>query len=195
MKERCWHVSKEIYEVELPQAVSKVWLTHYLGSCSFVRNRENRCCMKPLIVLLVSFVLSLLILQLVFHRMDMALAGRIAMSIMLLFTAVAHFAFTEGMTMMLPDFIPFKKAVVYLTGLLEIAAAIGLLIPGIRIATGWMLIVFFLVLLPANIQAAMKGVDYQKGTLTGKKLNYLWFRVPLQILFIIWVYISAIKYN
>ena len=43
-------------------------------------------------------------------------SGRIAMSAMLAFTAVAHFVFTKGMTMMLPDFIPYKIETVYLTG-------------------------------------------------------------------------------
>ena len=64
--------------------------------------------MKPLIVLLVAFVISLVILRLVNGDMDYALAGRIAVSVMLLFTSIAHFAFTKGMVMMLPPFIPFK---------------------------------------------------------------------------------------
>jgi uncharacterized membrane protein len=55
------------------------------------------------------------------------------------------------------------------------------------------LIVFFVLLLPANINAAIKHIDYQKGTFEGQGLNYLWFRIPLQILFIVWTYMSAIK--
>jgi uncharacterized membrane protein len=55
------------------------------------------------------------------------------MSVMLLFTAIAHFKFTKGMTMMLPGFIPFKTETVYLTGIIEIVAAIGLFIPHFRI--------------------------------------------------------------
>ena len=149
--------------------------------------------MKPLIVLLVAFVISLVILRLVNGDMDYALAGRIAMSVMLLFTSIGHFAFTKGMAMMLPPFIPFKTGIVYLTGLMEIAAAIGLLIPHFREFTGWVLIIFFILLLPANIYAALKHIDYEKANFEGKNLNYLWFRIPLQIIFIVWVYASAIK--
>src|SRR5690606_5924244 len=149
--------------------------------------------MKPLIVLLSVFVISLLATKFVHKNFEFALSGRIAMSVMLLFTAIGHFAFTEGMTMMLPDFIPFKTEVVYLTGIIEIAAAIGLFIPKLKIVTAWLLIVFFILILPANIYAAIKQIDYQKATFDGNGLSYLWFRVPLQILFIGWTYVCAIK--
>lgn len=149
--------------------------------------------MKPLIVLLSVFAVSLLTTKFVRGNFELALSGRIAMSAMLVFTAVAHFSFTKGMAMMLPDFIPFKTETVYLTGIIEIAAAIGLFIPNFRIVTAWLLIAFFILILPANIYAAIKHIDYQKGTFGGNGLTYLWFRVPLQILFIIWVYLSSIK--
>lgn len=64
------------------------------------------------------------------------------MSVMLIFTAIAHFAFTKGMSMMVPSFIPYKTEIVYVTGVIEIAAAIGLFIPSLRVTTGWFLIVF-----------------------------------------------------
>lgn len=149
--------------------------------------------MKPLIVLLAAFAISLLTIKVVCGDYEFALSGRIAMSVMLLFTAVAHFAFTKGMAMMLPDFIRYKAETVYLTGIFEIAAAIGLFIPGFRIITAWLLITFFILILPANIYAAIKQVNYQKGTSDGNGLNYLWFRIPLQILFIVWAYLSCIK--
>lgn len=149
--------------------------------------------MKPLIILLSVFAVSLLTTKFVRGNFELALSGRIAMSTMLVFTAVAHFAFTRGMAMMLPDFIPFKTETVYLTGIIEIAAAIGLFIPSFRFVTGWLLIAFFILLLPANIYASIKHIDYQKETFDGNGPTYLWFRVPLQILFIIWVYLSSIK--
>lgn len=149
--------------------------------------------MKPLIVLLSVFAVSLLTTKFVRGNFELALSERIAMSAMLVFTAVAHFSFTKGMAMMLPDFIPFKTETVYLTGIIEISAAIGLFIPSFRIVTAWLLIAFFILILPANIYATIKHIDYQKGTFDGNGLAYLWFRVPLQILFIVWTYLSAIK--
>ena len=151
---------------------------------------EQIASMKPFLVLIFSFLIAVFAIRIFVHRYDFALSARIAMSVMLLFTAAAHFAFPKGMSMMLPGFFPFKMAIIYLTGVIEFAAAIGLQIPGLRVLTSWLLIVFFILVLPANIYSATKHIDYQKGTTDGKGLNYLWFRVPLQLFFIFWVYFS-----
>ncbi|WP_298320369.1 hypothetical protein [uncultured Aquimarina sp.] len=149
--------------------------------------------MKPLIILLSSFVISLFIIKIINKDYDFALSARIAMSIMLLFTAIGHFAFTKGMSMMIPKFIPYKETFVHLTGIFEILLAISLLIPRLIYISGWTLIIFLLLMLPANIYASIHNVNYQKGTFDGHGLAYLWFRVPLQILFIIWTYLSTIR--
>lgn len=149
--------------------------------------------MKPLIVLLSSFAISIFIIKIFKTEYDFALSARIAMTIMLLFTAIGHFVFTKGMSMMIPDPIPFKTIVVYLSGIFEILLALGLLIPQFKTVSGWILIVFLLLLLPANIYASLHHVNYQKGTFDGDGPLYLWFRIPLQFLFITWAYISAIR--
>jgi uncharacterized membrane protein len=151
--------------------------------------------MAPLLVLLATFVIAVFTIKIIRKDYDIVLAARIAMSVMLLFTSTAHFAYTQGMAMMMPDFLPYKIQMVYFTGIIEILAAIGLQIPSVRVLTAWLLILFFVLLLPANINAAIKHVDYQKGTFQGSGTNYLWFRVPLQILFIVWTYVSSIKYR
>ena len=146
--------------------------------------------MKPLFVLLISFGLAIFAMKLFTRHIDFALAARIAMSFMLLFTAIGHFAFPIGMMMMLPPFIPFRMALVYITGIIEIIAAVGLQITSLRNMTAVLLIIFFILVLPANIYAAAKHIDYQKGGNDGMGLQYLWFRIPLQILFIIWTWMS-----
>ena len=144
--------------------------------------------MKPLIVLIVVFIVTLIIDKLVTGNLDYGLAGKTGMCAMLLLTAFGHFKFVDGMANMLPSFIPFKKVIIYFTGIIEIAAAIGLWLPSLQVLTGWLLIVFFIIILPANISAALRGIDYQKGTADGPGLTYLWFRIPLQLLFVAWVY-------
>ncbi len=57
---------------------------------------------------------------------------------------------------MIPDLFPFKTALVYLTGVLELLFAAGLLMPKTKVLTGWVLIAFLLAVLPANINAAME---------------------------------------
>ena len=148
--------------------------------------------MKPLIVLLSVFGLCIGITVLL-GNVDIGFSGRIAMSAMLSFTAMGHFKFTEGMAMMLPAFIPAKKQIVLATGVIEVLAATGLLVSSTIHITGILLIVFFVLVLPANIYAAIKKVDLEKANHTGNGINYLWYRIPEQLFFIAWVYFFAIK--
>jgi len=148
--------------------------------------------MKPFIILLAAFGISLVALYFSSGTWNYAWAARIAMAVMLLFTALGHFMFTDGMSLMLPEIIPFKIGLVYVTGVLEIILAIGLLIPAFATVTAWILIVFLILMLPANIYAAVKKLDYQKATYDGNGPKYLWFRVPLQLFFIAWVYIAVL---
>jgi len=147
--------------------------------------------MKPLIVLNSVFIAVLLISRL-FGSWNYILAGNAAMSAMLVFTAIGHFLYPRGMAMMLPDFIPFKKSVVYISAVLEVAAAIGLLIPEARAITSLLLMLFFITVLPANINAAIKKVDFERGDHSGRDVNYLWFRIPLQVVFVLWVWYFGI---
>ena len=127
--------------------------------------------MKPLLVLLIVFGITATILKIFYHHWNLDFAGNFAMSIMLFFTAIAHFAFNKGMAMMLPPFLPYKKLIVYITGLIEILAGIGLLIRPCRHTISLLLIIFFIVILPANIYAAIKKVNYNKGNYSGSDLK------------------------
>jgi len=147
--------------------------------------------MKVLIVLLATFGIGLIVTKLS-GDFNIKLSAQIAMAVMMAFTALGHFKFTRGMMLMLPSFIPYKKQVIYITGVIEIAAAAGLLIPATRTLTAWCLILFFIVLTPANINAAMKHINMEKATFDGPGPTYLRFRMPLQLLFIAWVYWSCL---
>jgi len=134
-------------------------------------------------------LLVLLISALIFRALGLAGVGafatwqvsaRNALSVMLLFTGVSHFTFMkEDFVRMMPASIPWPRAMVYFTGVCEIAGAIGLLLPDFRRAAAYALIAFFVAVLPANIQAARAGV-----TLRGKPATSLWLRIPMQVLFI-----------
>jgi len=148
--------------------------------------------MKPLFVLLFVFLVCLGVTAL-FSAVDVKLSGKIAMSVMLLFTTIGHFKFTKGMTMMMPALMPAKKELVLITGMIEILAAIGILIPATARLTGILLIIFFVLILPSNISAAIRHVNYEKADYSGKGTEYLWFRIPFQVLLIGWVYFFVIR--
>lgn len=149
--------------------------------------------MKPLIVLISFSLISIFVIKLITRQYDFYLSARVGMCAMLFFTASGHFAFTKGMAMMIPSMIPLKIEIVYATGVLEILFGICILIPRLSLYAGWLLIVFFILLLPANIYASIKQVDYQRANFDGNGVAYLWFRIPLQFLFIAWTYFSTIK--
>lgn len=149
--------------------------------------------MKPLFILLLTFLVTVGFQKLFFKTINYSLSGRIAMCAMLLFTALGHFLFTEGMSKMIPDFIPLKSTVTILTGILEIVISIGLLFPNYQKTTGCILIVFLLLMLPANIKASLENLNYQTGNYDGKGITYLWFRIPLQLFFIAWVYFFTLR--
>jgi uncharacterized membrane protein len=136
------------------------------------------------------FVLFILVLSCLILR-GLGLAGipafatwqasaRDALSVMLVVTGICHFTFMkEDFVRMIPPSIPWPRALVYFTGICEIAGAVGLLLPEFRRAAACALIAFFLAVLPANIHAARAGI-----TLRGKPATGLWLRIPMQILFI-----------
>ncbi|MET8381522.1 hypothetical protein ABZV14_00790 [Streptosporangium canum] len=109
------------------------------------------------------------------------------LAVMLVMTASAHFvppgvSFMPNhadMLAMVPPIIPFPAFVVYLTGVLELAGAAGLVLPGTQRAAGLCLALLFVLMLPANIYAALADVPFAGGT-----AEPLWQRVPEQILYI-----------
>lgn len=107
-------------------------------------------------------------------------SARDALSLMLVFTGVSHFtSMKEDFIRMMPPSIPWPRALVYFTGICELAGAAGLLVPELRRAAAYALIAFFVAVLPANIYAARAGI-----TLRGKPATSLALRIPMQILFI-----------
>ena len=152
--------------------------------------------MKSLVVLSASFLAVIAICKCVYGEWNIIFSGNCAMCIMLVFTAFWHFKFPNCVSMMLPDFIPLKKIVVYVTGVLEIILGITLLIPEYRYMAGIATIIFFIMVMPANITAAFKQVDFINADYNnGKTVNYLWFRIPLQLFLLSWVFHFSILHE
>ncbi|MEO3406062.1 hypothetical protein AAFN85_19275 [Mucilaginibacter sp. CAU 1740] len=143
--------------------------------------------MKVLLVLIISFILTATLSRFFMGDWNLTLSGNVAMMLMLWFASLGHFMFTKGMVMMMPSFIPFKGALVYLTGIMEIVLGPLLIVNATRHTAGIILLLMLVVMLPANINAAIKHVDFEKATYNGSGTGYLWFRIPLQVLFIAWV--------
>lgn len=85
----------------------------------------------------------------------------------------------DDLTAMVPPFVPLPHLVVYVTGVLELLGAAGLVRTATRPAAGFCLSVLFVLMLPANVYAAMEDVP-----LNGDPATPLWFRVPEQFVYI-----------
>ncbi|MFI6869783.1 hypothetical protein [Nocardia sp. NPDC050406] len=109
------------------------------------------------------------------------------LAVMLVFTGSAHFLpdtvsaapSHDDLTAMVPSYVPFPGFMVYLTGVLELLGALGLVVHRTRAVAGIALAVLFVLMLPANIHAALEDIP-----LNGEEPTPLWFRVPEQIVFI-----------
>ncbi|WP_406863907.1 hypothetical protein ABZO31_27135 [Streptomyces sp. HUAS MG47] len=109
------------------------------------------------------------------------------LAVMLVFTASAHFVPSalgpmpghHDLVAMVPPFVPFPRAAVYATGVLELLGAAGLVWTKYRPAAGIGLAVLFFLMLPANIHAAVAEIPFN-----GEPATPLWFRIPEQVLFI-----------
>lgn len=118
------------------------------------------------------------------------LGGLIGLSAAFTFFAVGHFVMTDGMTEMLPPFVPQRPLLVYATGVLEALLAIALLVPSWRKTAGQICLVVLVVFFPVNIYAAVNGIGlggHQWGPV------YLLVRTPLQLLLIAWAYWFGVR--
>lgn len=113
------------------------------------------------------------------------LAGIVGLTSVFLFTGVGHFVETASMAHLIPSFVPQRTTLIQASGVVEILLALALLVPGLRHRAGWLLIWMLLLLLPFNVYAAFQRIP-MGGHAWGPV--YLWIRIPLQVLLLIWAY-------
>lgn len=107
-------------------------------------------------------------------------SSRYALVVMFVFTTTAHFnKMKHDLARMIPPYFPRPLLIVYVTGVLELLGAAGLMLPHFRRLTGSCLIALLVGMFVANVNAAQKGV-----TLRSKPPTPLWVRTPMQVLFI-----------
>jgi len=113
----------------------------------------------------------------------------VALTITFLFTGATHFTgMKQDYAAMIPSPFPKSLWLIYLTGILEIAGAIGLLLPRVRGIAGVCLIVLLVALFPANINAALNNIPFR-----GQPPTALWLRALVQICFIVAIWWSSIS--
>jgi uncharacterized membrane protein len=88
------------------------------------------------------------------------------------FVGVVHLRAPDVFLPIMPEWVPFPRETVLLTGVCEIAGAVALLTQRLRYAAGVMLALYAVCVYPANIKHALDGV-----AIGGTQLSW-WYHAP-----------------
>ena len=111
---------------------------------------------------------------------DWHAATRVGLAIMFAFTGATHFTRTrQDLVRMVPPRLSNPAGLVTLTGVAELAGALGLLVPSTARWAAYALMLLLVAMFPANIYAARIH-----HTIAGRPHTRLALRLPLQILWI-----------
>jgi uncharacterized membrane protein len=144
--------------------------------------------MIPLIVLTLGILISYILGSLGIEWLaSWKACVRVGFAGMFLFTGAAHFnKMRLDLVKMVPPLFPNPEAMVTITGVAEFAGAAGLIVPVTSKFAAYSLIALLVALLPANIYAARQGL-----TIAGRPVTPLWIRVPLQVGWIILLWLAV----
>lgn len=110
---------------------------------------------------------------------------RILMVLFIVTAGVLHFVKPEPFVKIVPPYLPYPLALVYISGFFEILGGVGLLIPPVSQAAAWGLIALFIAVFPANVNMAVNQI--QLSGIPNSPLLY-WGRLPLQAVLIAWAW-------
>lgn len=96
-----------------------------------------------------------------------------------------HFLSPETYLGMMPAVLPAPLALVYISGVAEIAGGLGLLHRRTRTLAAWGLIALFIAVFPANLNMAINGLPLGERSVP---LWALWARLPVQLVLIAWAF-------
>lgn len=116
------------------------------------------------------------------HNKD-TLKGVLAICIIV--AGILHFAVPQPFIKIVPGFLPYPAALVYISGVFEILLGIGLLLPATRQLSAWGLVALFIAVYPANLNMAFNHIQ-----ISGIP-DAWWFqaiRLPFQFVLIAWAY-------
>jgi uncharacterized membrane protein len=101
-----------------------------------------------------------------------------------IFAGVMHFVIPKVYKRIVPPYLPAHEAIVYASGVAEIAGGAALMTKRSRRAGGWWLIATLLAIFPANVHMALNPDDFPD---VPGGARAMWARLPFQGVFIAWV--------
>jgi uncharacterized membrane protein len=98
---------------------------------------------------------------------------------------VLHFVIPRAYRRIMPPWVPTPKAMVYASGVAEIAGGVGMMMPCRRRVAGWWLISTMVAVFPANVHMALNAERFDS---VPGGAPALWARLPFQAVFIAWIH-------
>jgi uncharacterized membrane protein len=96
---------------------------------------------------------------------------------------VNHFAHTDFYVSIMPPYLPWHLALVYVSGACGVALGIALLFRRMERLAAWGMMALIIAVTPAHVHMAIHAELYPQFSPTG-----LWVRLPLQIVLVAWAY-------
>ena len=105
------------------------------------------------------------------------------LALFFIYFGIDHFINPEFYLSIMPPPFPLHAEAVYISGFFEILGGVCVLIPSLRKIAGWGLVALLICVYPANIYMAITPEAFPEIS-----IELLYFRLPLQFLFIYWAY-------
>jgi len=109
---------------------------------------------------------------------------RLAFALLFAASGVYHFVNTTFYLRMMPRYVPWHLAMVWISGVVEIVLAVLLIVPTTTVVAAWGLIALLVAVFPANLQMALHPETFPEFSATS-----LWLRLPLQAVLIAWAWL------
>ena len=103
----------------------------------------------------------------------------ILMTLFYIMAGTNHFINPDWYVRIVPPILPFKTAIIYISGILEIILGTLLIFPKTRFIASWGLILLLVAVYPANIYVALTNGEVMDTTPL-----IAWGRLPFQFVFI-----------
>ena len=102
------------------------------------------------------------------------------LAVLFVSAGVFHFVKPEPFVRIVPSFLPFPRALVFISGVAEIAGGLALLVPQLRAYAALWLIALLVAVFPANLNMALAPERAGLGIAP----VWLWLRLPGQVVLI-----------
>jgi uncharacterized membrane protein len=109
---------------------------------------------------------------------------RVIVVLPLLVSGFAHFTRTAMFASIIPPFFPYRPELVLISGAMEIAGAIGLVLPIFARAASAFLVVLMIAIFPANVYAANQSIG-------GMHMPSVPVRTAMQVIYIVLLLIAG----